>query len=314
MVIPLYNEEQVLPKLMDRLIPAVEGFTDSFEILFVDDGSRDSTRQLLSKLAAKNHRVKVIGFSRNFGHQAAITAGMHYSKGNAVIVMDGDLQDPPELLEKMYAAFLEGFEIVYGVREKRKERIWKKVAYWVFYRLLAFLSRTEIPLDTGDFCLMSRRVVDRLDQMPERCRFLRGLRAWVGFKQTQISFVRETRLHGDPKFTLKKLLGLAFDGIFTMSEVPLRISLVIGVLVSGMSFLWGLYVLLWKLSNPGEHVGFASLAIAISFFSGLQLIFFGILGEYVARIHMEVKSRPIFLTDVLLNFEDETAMYLDKVE
>ena len=295
-IIPVFNEEAVLPDLLSRLERTLPELPcEAYEVIFVDDGSSDASMTILREAAQRDDRLRLVSLSRNFGHQMAITAGMQYARGDAVTIMDGDLQDPPELLASMMLCLASGFDVVYAVRRRRRENPLKRLSYWLFYRLLAQLSEIHIPLDSGDFCLMRRNVVDAINRMPERHRFVRGLRSWVGFRQVSFEYDRPARAGGEPKYTLSSLLRLALDGVFTMSYKPLRVASMVGAAVAGASLVAALRILIWRFSNPGEIVGYASLATGVFFLSGVQLITIGILGEYIGRIHHEVKARPVFL-------------------
>jgi dolichol-phosphate mannosyltransferase len=294
-VIPIYNEEEGLPELDRRLREALAPTGLDYEILFVNDGSQDGSLALLRKLRDGDPRIKLIDFSRNFGHQLAISAGIDHAGGRAVIVMDGDLQDPPEVLPGLVERWREGYEVVYAVRKQRKEGAAKRVAYAAFYRLLQRLSDTEIPLDSGDFSLLDRRVVDMLVSLPERNRFVRGLRAWVGFRQTSYEYEREARFAGEPKYDLRRLSGLALDGILAFSRAPLRLATILGLSISGIGAVLATWTLIKRLVGYEVVPGFATLAILVLFFGGVQLVTIGILGEYIARIYTEVKARPRYV-------------------
>jgi len=299
LVIPLYNEEQVFPRLRSRLVDVLPTLPDDTEIIFVNDGSSDRTRELVEQAAAEDPRIIGIHFSRNFGHQQAVSAGMQASSGDAVAVLDGDLQDPPEVLARFLARLNEGWDVVYAIREHRKENIFKRACYGGFYRLLARLTPIHIPLDSGDFGMVSRRVVDQLNAMPEQHRFIRGMRSYVGFRQTGLAYERDARTDGVSKYSWRKLMGLAADGIFTFSALPLRLASFAGFLIASLAFLYAIYVVIWKLiSGEGTEInGFAALAVGVFFLGGIQLICLGILGEYVGRIHNEVKRRPSYVVD-----------------
>jgi len=299
LVIPLYNEEQVFPRLRSRLVDALPTLPDNTEIIFVNDGSSDRTRELVEQAAAEDPRIIGIHFSRNFGHQQAVSAGMQASSGDAVAVLDGDLQDPPEVLAQFLAKLNEGWDVVYAIRERRKENVFKRACYGGFYRLLAMLTPIHIPLDSGDFGMVSRRVVDQLNAMPEQHRFIRGMRSYVGFRQTGLAYERDARADGVSKYSWRKLMGLAADGIFTFSALPLRLASFAGFLIASLAFLYAIYVIIWKLiSDEGTEInGFAALAVGVFFLGGIQLICLGILGEYVGRIHNEVKRRPSYVVD-----------------
>jgi dolichol-phosphate mannosyltransferase len=297
-VIPCYNEEKVLPELFQRMKRAAESWGMDWEIICVDDGSDDKTWDLLSTQHVKDPRWSVISFSRNFGHQTAVSAGLYHSGGDSVIVIDADLQDPPEELHRFIKKWQEGYDIVYAVRQQRKEGFFKRISYWTFYRIISKMIDFDLPLDSGDFCLMDRKVVDILNSMPERNRFVRGLRAWSGYKQTGLSYERHARAAGDTKYDFKKLRRLALDGIVSFSTVPLSVASHLGLWVSSLSFLGIILLFLqnifpsvFDLMGIGPKPGFA-IIVSVLFLGGVQLIFLGILGQYLGRIYDEVKQRP----------------------
>lgn len=294
-VIPIYNEVENILVLYNRLIAVLASAAASFEVVFVDDGSSDQSTAKLNELAAGDARVVVIELARNFGHQVAITAGLDFARGKAVAVMDADLQDPPEVLPEFIDKWREGNEVVYAVRAKRQEGWAKRTSYRVFYRLLRHVASIDIPLDAGDFCVMDRRVVDLLKSMPERNRFVRGIRSWVGFKQTGIPFERHARHAGRPKYTFFGLMVLALDGLVSFSYVPLRIITLLGFAVSFLSILLAIYYALIKLQLGLNPPGFATIVVAICLFSGVQLLTLGVIGEYVGRIFEEAKRRPLYV-------------------
>lgn len=308
-VIPIFNEEENLQNLYNRLTSAAPSWGEDYEIVLVDDGSRDNSLTMMRVMAAKDVRVKVVKLSRNFGHQPAISAGIKIAKGDAIVIMDGDLQDPPEELYRFLNKWREGYEVVYAVRTKRKEGFFKKTAYSAFYRLLAWISDIEIPLDSGDFCVMDRKVVNVLVQeMPEQIRFVRGMRAYAGFKQVGVTYERAERAAGEVKYTFRKLVKLALDGLFGFSSFPLRLATYMGFLISIPSFFLGIFFILHRLIGfkifghaPEETPGTASLAVGIYFLSGVILIILGILGEYIGRIYIEVKKRPFFVIDEVID-------------
>lgn len=305
LVIPLYNESEVFPQLLARLDESVPKLGADTEVVLIDDGSLDGTPELIEAACGTRPWCRAVILSRNFGHQIAVTAGMQHARGRAVAILDGDLQDPPEVVAEFHAKLKEGYDVVYAVRRERKEGLHKRAAYALFYRLMKALSTIPIPLDSGDFCLMSRRVVDRINAMPERHRFVRGLRSWVGYRQVGHEYPRSARAAGESKYGFAALLKLAFDGIFTFSEAPLQWSMQFGFLVAATSFAWGAYIVLWRFFVPGsENIpGWATLTVGMFFLGGVQLFSIGILGEYVGRIHNEVKGRPLFVVDRTVNFE-----------
>lgn len=307
LVIPIHNEQKILPILYERIKVASENWNDQYEVIFVDDGSGDSSLEIIQNLHKQDNNIKGISFSRNFGHQTAVSAGLKYTTGDVVIVMDGDLQDPPEQIIDFLEKWQQGYEVVYAIRKKRKETWYKKIAYYSFYRLLNWMSSIKIPLDTGDFCLMDRVIVDHLNSLPERNRFVRGLRAWIGYKQIGVPYERSARLAGEAKYTFKKLLKLAFDGLINFSYRPLQIFTSLGMIVSISSLiLGGYYLIVWFL-NPTireELPGYTSIIVAVLFLGGVQLISVGILGEYIGRIFDEVKGRPLFIVSQKIGIQD----------
>ncbi len=304
-VIPVFNEEQTLPELSRRLLATLESLPIDHEIMFVDDGSTDGTPRLLSGLHAKDPSIKVIRLARNFGHQAAISAGLRAVAGDAVVVMDGDLQDPPEAISRFLEKWQEGNDVVYSVRQARTEGWVKRCAYRLFYRILRILSNIEIPLDAGDFSLMDRKVVDVLNTMPERTRLVRGMRSWTGFRQVGVEHVRVRRFSGEAKYTFSKLLRLALDGFFSFSYRPLQLASLLGFGISVVAFLLAAGLVVLKLTRGIPLTGWTSLIVAILFVGGVQLISLGILGEYVGRIYDEIRGRPLY---VVAEIQGETRL------
>ncbi len=305
-VIPVYNEAEVLPTLYQRLTQVMDSLGERYEVIFVNDGSRDVSPILIRELQAKDERVKLLSFSRNFGHQTAITAGLDHSVGQAVVVMDADLQDPPEVIPRMIEKWREGYEVVFAVREQRSgEGLFKRVTAAVFYRLLRQLTATEIPLDAGDFRLMSRRAVEALKVVRERNRFMRGLAAWIGFRQTSIAFVRDVRYAGETKYPLRKMMRFALNGLTSFTTVPLQLSTYLGFAVSLISLIYMVYVLGRKLFTDQFVPGWTSVIVAVLFLGGIQLISLGIIGDYIGRIYEEVKQRPLYVIDESIGFEKE---------
>lgn len=302
-VIPLYNEEATLPKLFERLDRVLGTLDLDTEIVCVDDGSRDGTADACRRRAEQDSRVKLVRLSRNFGHQAAISAGLDFAGGDAIVIMDADLQDPPEAIPNLVATWREGYEIVYVTRKARSEAWPKRLAYWLFYRVLGRLSDVRIPADSGDFGLMDRRAVQLVRQMPERNRFLRGLRSWVGLRQTALAVERGTRAAGESKYTFAKLRGLAMDGLISFSYAPLKLASRTGLVVSVGSFLFAGWVIALRLGWGIDVPGWASLVVVVLFLGGVQLITIGILGEYVGRIYDEVKRRPLYVVAETANLD-----------
>jgi polyisoprenyl-phosphate glycosyltransferase len=297
-VIPVYNEGKNLPILYDRLLSVLQQMQVNYELIFVNDGSLDDSLRFIKELAANNTTVSYISLSRNFGHQVAVSAGLDVAVGKAVVVMDGDLQDPPELIPQLYAKMQEGFEVVYGRRVYRKgESYLKKATAKFFYRLLSRITHVNIPLDTGDFRIMDARVVSVLKQMPERNKFLRGQVAWVGFRQTWINYTRDERLGGATGYTYRKMLRFAFDGITSFSDFPLKMASMLGFIVSGGAFIVMIYALLARLIFKDYVEGWASIILSVLFLGGVQLICLGIAGEYLARVFNNVQGRPLYVVD-----------------
>lgn len=294
-VIPVYNEQENLPELLSRLLKVLNTIGLSYEIVFVDDGSKDQSPSLLYQLSGQDEHLVVVELARNFGHQIAVSAGLDYVRGQGIVVMDADLQDPPEVLPQFIAKWQEGYEVVYAIRQQRKESWLKRVAYAVFYRILHQLADIDIPLDSGDFCIMDRRVVEILNAMPERNRFVRGIRSWVGFRQTGLAYERSTRYAGKSKYSFRKLLALALDGLISFSYVPLRVIAVAGFGVSAFSIALAIFYALKRILVGLNPPGFATLTVALFFLSGVQLITLGVIGEYIGRISDEVKQRPLYI-------------------
>jgi glycosyltransferase involved in cell wall biosynthesis len=304
-VVPCFNEEEVLRSTNRRLVGVLEQLPLKFEILYVDDGSTDGTAEMLRELQALDDRIRVIRFSRNFGHQMAITAGLEHAAGDAVAIIDADLQDPPEVLADFVAKWMEGFQVVYGVRTERDgETAFKLWTAKIFYRTMGNLSDTEIPLDTGDFRLLDRRVVDALLAMPERDRFVRGMVSWLGFSQAAVPYHRAARAAGVTKFSFFKMVKFATDGIVSFSILPLRLATWVGFAASGIALVGVLITVVERLMGvEGLVKGWASVLVAILFIGGVQLICMGIIGEYVGRIYGESKRRPLYVVRERLGFE-----------
>ena len=315
-IVPMYNESEGVNILYERLVSAAKSWNEPFEVILINDGSRDNTFELCEALTKRDSRIKLLGFSRNFGHQAAVTAGLRYASGEIVTVIDADLQDPPEELHRFIQKCREGYDVVYAVRTKRKEGPVKKICYWLYYRILSALATIDIPLDSGDFCVMNRKVLDALNALPERNRFIRGLRVWLGYRQIGLSYERKERGFGAPKYTFSKLLNLALDGLINFSYKPLRILMITGALVGLLSFLAGIVVLFQYFTdttivgyNPRDARGWTSLILAVLFLSGTQLFGMGILGEYIGRLFDETKGRPIYIVDQQIGFKDQERLF-----
>lgn len=300
LAIPVYNEEAVVPELLRRTAAVLAGIPGGpHEIVLVDDGSSDRTLELLERAAEEDPRLLVIALSRNFGHQTALAAALDHVSGDVTVLLDGDLQDPPEAIPTLLDSYRQGYDVVYARRVNRKEVWWLRACYYLFYRLLAALSTIQLPLDAGDFGLMSRRVTEEIRRMPEHHRYLRGLRTWVGFRQIGIPIERSARQAGVTKYSLLKLLKLASDGIFAFSIVPLRAAALVGATASALSVLYSIYAVYAKfwLHSPQ---GFTALILAITFLSGVNLFFLGIIGEYVGRVYEEAKGRPHYVVGKMI--------------
>jgi len=297
-VVPVFNEEQIIEQLVKRMSDAAKSITDNYEIIFVNDGSRDSSLFKLKEACAQDPKLHYISFSRNFGHQIAITAGMDYASGDAIVTIDGDLQDPPELIAEMYRQYQDGYKVVYAKRSKRKgETFFKLITAKMFYRLMARLVSFEIPLDVGDFRLISRDVLDYLKQMKEYDKYIRGQIAWLGFKSTYVMFERDERKFGKTNYPFKKMLRLAFNGITAFSDSPLKLATNLGFIVCIISFLIGIYAIYGYLFTNSVLPGWASTIISITFLGGVQLLSLGIIGEYISRIINNVRDRPLYVID-----------------
>ena len=306
LVIPVFNEEATIPELARRLsefLKNLPGVGPEWEVVFIDDGSSDRSRELLTVLTEQEHRYKLVAFSRNFGHQVAITAGLDYASGDAVVVMDADLQDPPEVVAEMMERFHAGYDVVYGVRKKRHgETFFKQITAAGFYRFLRVMTGVNIPVDTGDFRLMSRAVVLALGALRENHRFVRGMVAWVGFRQTAVYYDREARFAGETKYPLRKMVRFALDAITSFSVVPLRIATWLGIAAGIIALGGGIWAVATKLWG-GTVPGWTTIMIAVAFGSSAQLLMTGILGEYIGRIYEEIKRRPLYIVEKQLNLE-----------
>jgi dolichol-phosphate mannosyltransferase len=302
-VAPCFNEEGVLHELYRRVSQVLDGAGESWELVLVNDGSRDRTPQIMRELHAQDSRVKFVDFARNFGHGIAVTAGMDYARGDAVVLIDADLQDPPELILEMLAKWREGSEVVYAVRSKRKGETWfKEFTAKAFYRLIYRITDIKIPMDTGDFRLMDRKVVDALKQMREHHRFMRGMSVWVGFRQTGVTYVRAERYAGETKYPLKKMIKFAFDGITSFSFLPLQLAMYVGFMAAGLAILGILAAVILRLSGSQAFYGQATTLVSVLFLGGVQLICLGIIGEYLGRIYDEVKGRPLYIVREAVGF------------
>ena len=303
-VIPIYNEEETLAELYRRISAVMARMDGSVELILINDGSRDRSLELLRELHEQDSRICYLSFARNFGHQIAVTAGLNFSSGQIVVVMDGDLQDPPELIIDMVEQWRQGYQVVYAQRTQRRKEGWfKRLPAYMYYRILRHLADVDIPIDTGDFCLMDRCVVDVLNAMPERNRYIRGLRAWIGFKQTAVKFERDPRFAGEVKYTFRKSLSLAMNGLVSFSKVPLRLSIYLGLFAAFVSVLMAFLILYWRIFYPSSALtGLTIVMMAVFFLGAVQLVSIGILGQYVGRIYEEVKGRPLYTLAEVVGF------------
>ncbi len=308
-IVPIYNEEATIAELYRRLTGVMARLDGPVELVLVNDGSRDRSLDLMRQLHEQDPRVCYISFARNFGHQIAVTAGLNFCRGKIIVILDADLQDPPELIPDMVEKWRQGYAVVYAQRTQRRKEGWfKRLTAYVFYRLLKQLADVDIPTDTGDFCLLDRQVVDVLNVMPERNRYIRGLRSWIGFRQTAVYFERDPRFAGEVKYTFAKSLALAINGLVSFSQVPLRLSTYLGLFSALAALLMILLVLYWRLFyQTSPLTGYATIAIAIFFLGAVQLFSIGILGEYIGRIYEEVKNRPLYTLGEVAGFEGESA-------
>lgn len=298
--VPLYNEELTVPMMLDAVVGVLEGLPRSdHEIVCVNDGSSDATFEVLRKACHEVSNLRVVNLSRNFGHQAAVSAALEYARGDVVLVIDGDLQDDPSVLPEFIAEYKRGADVVYARRVDRPDGMIRRIGYAIHYRLLKAISDSPMQVQSGDFALLARRVVDLMNAMPERQRYLRGLRAWIGLRQVGVDVTRRERVAGQSKYSLRALTSLAFEGIFAFSRLPLRIASIVGLITVVVGVLYGLFVLISRLSgNPPQ--GFATLALLQIAFSGMLLLVLGVIGEYVGRIYEEVKQRPVYIVDTVI--------------
>jgi glycosyltransferase involved in cell wall biosynthesis len=304
LLVPVYNEAPNLLPLYQRLRPIMDSLDGETELVLVNDGSQDESLDLMRALHQKDRRVCYVSLARNFGHQIAVSAGLQFVRGQAVVILDADLQDPPELIPDMIALWKQDYQVVYGQRIKRQENWLKRLCAYGFYRVLGYLASVEMPRDAGDFCLLDRRVVDVLNAMPERNRYVRGLRAWVGFRQTPIFYHRPPRYAGQPKYTLTKSLSLAVNALVSFSWVPLRLATYLGFLAGLMALTMSILVIYWRFFAPHSPLtGYALIILTVLFLSAAQLMAIGILGEYIGRIYEEVKARPLFTVAEVCGFE-----------
>lgn len=298
MIIPSYNEERNVGIMHERLTKTLSEITDSYEMIFVNDCSKDQTLLRIKELAERDSHVKYLSFSRNFGHQIAVSAGLDFCTGEAVVIIDGDLQDPPELISKMYERYKEGYKVVYAKRKTREGETWfKKATAKIFYRLLASMTSIDIPVDVGDFRLIDRVIVEHLRNMPEKSKYIRGQIAWIGYKQTFVEYHRDARLYGTTNYPLKKMLRFALDGITAFSDKPLKIASGLGIFSAIVSLLALVYALVSHFCFHATITGWTSLILSVLFIGGVQLITIGIIGEYIARINNDVRNRPLYILD-----------------
>jgi dolichol-phosphate mannosyltransferase len=309
LIIPIYNEEPSILEMYRRVSAVIDRLDGSVELVLVNDGSRDQSLQLIRELHQKDPRVCYLSLARNFGHQIAVTAGLNFVRGQVIVILDADLQDPPELIPDMIEKWKQGYQVVYAQRTLRRQESWsKRFTAYVFYRILNQLANVKIPTDTGDFCLMDRRVVDLLNAMPERNRYIRGLRSWVGFQQTSIKFERDPRFAGQVGYTFSKSLALAINALVSFSIVPLRLSTYIGLLSAVASIFMVFLVLYWRIFQPHSPLtGFTMIVVAVFFLGAVQLVSIGILGEYVGRIYEEVKGRPLYTLGEIGGFQNSNS-------
>jgi glycosyltransferase involved in cell wall biosynthesis len=305
-VVPMYFEEEVAQECYNRITAVMNSNNYNYELVFVNDGSTDRTLEILEKIAMNDNRTKVISFARNFGHQIAVTAGIDYAKGDAIVIIDADLQDPPEVIPELVNKWLEGFDVVYAKRKKRKGETWfKLLTAKYFYKFLNYMSDIDIPKDTGDFRLIDRKVAAVFRKMTEKNRFVRGMFSWIGFSQTYIEYERDERFAGETKYPFKKMIKFASDGIIAFSSKPLKLVMTLGSASVLVSIIVLLYSILTRLFGHEVQPGWASIMVAITFFSGIQLLGLGIVGQYIARIYDESKNRPIYIVKDVYNIENE---------
>ena len=311
-VVPVYNESEVIKAFYERSSKALAAIANSdYELVFVDDGSRDDSYSQLVAFAEKDSRVRVVKFARNFGHQVAITAGMDHAGGDCVVVIDADLQDPPEVISDMVAKWRDGFDVVYGKRlDRQGESMFKLITAKVFYRVLNSMVRIDIPTDVGDFRLLSRKALNQLGQMREKDRYVRGMVAWIGMKQASVEYHREARFAGETKYPFRKMVRFALDGITSFSTVPLRLAIWLGYATSGLGFLYLATVFIQKLAGITVQ-GWATIMVAVLFLGGVQLICLGIMGEYIGRIFTEIKPRPLYVLDHVVQGDEDGAAIVE---
>jgi len=305
-VVPAYNEEEVITVSYERLKKVMDSMEEDYEIIFINDGSRDKTVQIIADIIKKDTNIRLLNFSRNFGHMPAITAGMQYAKGDAIIVIDADLQDPPEVLPEMAALWKEGYDVVYGKRKERKgESFFKEWSASWFYRLISSMVSIDLPVDAGEFRIMDRKVCDAVNNLPETHRYMRGLVSWVGFRQTAYEYVRVERYAGTTKYPLKKMLSFAMDAITALSYKPLKLATSLGFVISLLSFIYILIILWQTLFTDTTVTGWASTIGIVLFTQGIVLMILGLMGEYIGRIFEEIKRRPVYIVQEVLGYDNE---------
>ena len=311
-IIPAYNEQEVIGETYNRLTKVMKSMDGPYELIFINDGSRDDTARIIAGFCENDPCVRLLDLTRNFGHMPAITAGMEHARGDAVIVIDADLQDPPEVLPEMAAMWRKGFDVVYGKREKRKgETFFKRLTSKIFYRLLCFLTSSDFPLDTGEFRLIDRKVCDAVNRMKEKKRYIRCMVSWVGFKQTGVLYVREKRFAGKTKYPLKKMIALAMDALLSFSNKPLKLATSIGFFISLCSFIYMVFILFQKIFTDTTVAGWASTMGLILFTQGIVLMFLGLMGDYIGRIYEEIKDRPIYIVREEIHYDKKDTIITD---
>jgi len=305
-VIPAYNEQETISETYKRLTGVMQGMGESYELIFINDGSKDRTAQIIASFCESDTSVRLINFSRNFGHMSAISAGMEYARGQAIFVIDADLQDPPEVFPEMAAKWKEGYHVVYGKRIKRKgESIFKKLSAKIFYRLLRSMTSVDLPPDTGEFRLIDRKVCDVVNKLPEKNRYIRGLVSWVGFKQIPVEYVREERFAGVTKYPLRKMIAFAMDAITSFSNKPLKLATMLGFFISLASFIYILIVIYQRFFTDQTITGWASTIAVILFTQGIVLMILGLMGEYIGRIYTELQNRPNYIVQEVIEHTEE---------
>jgi len=305
-VVPIYNEELVVKESHKRLKSVMDTCGERYEIIFINDGSRDKSASIVADICKHDKNIKLINFSRNFGHQPAITAGMDYALGDAIIIIDADLQDPPEVMLEMIELWKSGYQVIYGKRKSRKgETIFKKVTAKTYYRILRSMTNFDIPVDTGDFRLIDRKVCDAMKSLTEKNRYVRGLVSWVGFRQTSVEYERDERFAGETKYPFRKMLKLAMDGITAFSYKPLKLATYLGFAIAAASFLYMLYAMYKGFFTDETTEGWASIIAVISLSQGIILMMLGLMGEYIGRIYDEIKNRPIYIVNEIIENKEE---------